>query len=74
MEASRIQFACANPEKSQKTKEILNNIISEEEGKLEFDRHKANPPPAFLVMNEKCYLFRRISPISDISDIPDISM
>ncbi|KAK3094329.1 hypothetical protein FSP39_000366 [Pinctada imbricata] len=48
MEASRLQFACANPEKSQKTKEILNNIISEENGKLEFDRHKANPPPAFL--------------------------
>lgn len=49
MEASRIQFACANPEKSQKTKEILTNIVSEEESKLEFERHRANPPPSFLV-------------------------
>ncbi|XP_022343302.2 cilia- and flagella-associated protein 99-like isoform X1 [Crassostrea virginica] len=48
MEASRIQFACANPEKSQKTKEILTNIVSEEESKLEFERHRANPPPSFL--------------------------
>ncbi|XP_061186311.1 cilia- and flagella-associated protein 99-like isoform X2 [Saccostrea echinata] len=48
MEASRIQFACANPEKSQKTKEILNNIISEEEAKLEFEKHRANRPPSFL--------------------------
>lgn len=39
MEASRIQFACANPEKSQKTKEILTNIVSEVESKLEFERH-----------------------------------
>ncbi|XP_048746948.2 cilia- and flagella-associated protein 99-like isoform X2 [Ostrea edulis] len=48
MEASRIQFACANPEKSQKTKEILTNIVSEEDAKLEFERHRANPPPSFL--------------------------
>ncbi|XP_062588762.1 cilia- and flagella-associated protein 99-like isoform X2 [Saccostrea cucullata] len=48
MEASRIQFACANPEKSQKTREILNNIISEEEAKLEFEKHRANRPPSFL--------------------------
>jgi len=48
MEASRLQFACANPEKSDKTKEIVQNIISEEEAKLEFERHRANPKPAFL--------------------------
>lgn len=48
MEASRIQFACANPNKSQKTKEIINNIISVEESKVDFEKHKANPTPAFL--------------------------
>ncbi|XP_046574848.1 cilia- and flagella-associated protein 99-like [Haliotis rubra] len=48
MEASRIQFACANPEKSQKAKEVLNNIMSEEDGKLDFDKHKAHPVPGFL--------------------------
>ncbi|XP_069139126.1 cilia- and flagella-associated protein 99-like isoform X2 [Argopecten irradians] len=48
MEASRIQFACANPEKSDKTKEIWNNIISEEDGKLDFERHRAKPTPSFL--------------------------
>lgn len=49
MEASGIKFACANPAKSEKTIEILNNIVSEEEAKLEFERHRANPPPSFLV-------------------------
>jgi len=34
MEASRLQFACANPEKSDKAREIINNIISEEENKI----------------------------------------
>uniref|UniRef100_K1Q724 Cilia- and flagella-associated protein 99 n=1 Tax=Magallana gigas TaxID=29159 RepID=K1Q724_MAGGI len=48
MEASGIKFACANPAKSEKTIEILNNIVSEEEAKLEFERHRANPPPSFL--------------------------
>ena len=49
MDASRKQFACANPEKSQKTKNKLNNIIQEEENKLDFDRSKTNPVPSFLV-------------------------
>lgn len=49
MEASRIQFACANPEKTEKTKEILNNIISEDEAKLDFEKHRAKPKPSFLV-------------------------
>ncbi|KAL5022107.1 hypothetical protein ScPMuIL_001262 [Solemya velum] len=48
MEASRFQFACANSEKSSRAKELLNNIIAEEEAKLDFDKHKANPPPSFL--------------------------
>lgn len=48
MEASRKQFACANPEKSQKTKEKLQNIISEEEAKLDFDKPKGNKAPSFL--------------------------
>ena len=49
MDASRKQFACANPEKSQKTKNKLNNIIQTEEKKLDFDRAKTNPVPSFLV-------------------------
>ncbi|KAJ8317728.1 hypothetical protein KUTeg_005632 [Tegillarca granosa] len=48
MEASKLQFACCNPEKSRKTVERMNDIIFEEDRKLEFDRHKANPAPAFL--------------------------
>ena len=49
MESSRHQFACANPEKSHKTKEKLMNIVMSEEAKLEFDKKKALPKPAFLV-------------------------
>ena len=49
MEASRRQFACANPEKSQKTKNKLNTIIQDEQRKLDFDRAKTNPVPTFLV-------------------------
>lgn len=49
MDASRKQFACANPEKSQKTKSKLNSIIQDEEKKLDFDRAKTNPVPSFLI-------------------------
>ena len=49
MDASRRQFACANPEKSQKTKNKLNTILQDEERKLDFDRAKTNPVPTFLV-------------------------
>jgi hypothetical protein len=49
MEASRRQFACANPEKSKKTKEKIQNILDEEENKLEFDKPKSNKAPSFLV-------------------------
>ena len=52
MDASRKQFACANPEKSQKTKTKLHNIIQEEENKLDFDRMKTNPVPSFLVSTQ----------------------
>lgn len=48
MEASRRQFACANAEKSQKTKEKIQNILSEEDAKLDFDRPKTNKAPSFL--------------------------
>lgn len=48
IEASGIRFACANPYKSEKTKEIMSNIISEEESKIDFEKHRANPAPAFL--------------------------
>ncbi|XP_052227633.1 cilia- and flagella-associated protein 99-like isoform X1 [Dreissena polymorpha] len=49
MEASRKQFACANPEKSQKTKEKIQRILTEEESKLDFDRPKTNKVPTFLM-------------------------
>ncbi|KAK2169827.1 hypothetical protein NP493_1173g00013 [Ridgeia piscesae] len=45
MEASRSQFACANPEKSAKTKQRLAKIITEEEQKLQFNKSKAMPAP-----------------------------
>nr|KAG5686295.1 hypothetical protein BaRGS_033939 [Batillaria attramentaria] len=48
MEASRRQFACANPEPSHKTREVLKNIVSEQDSKLEFERHRSRPVPAFL--------------------------
>lgn len=51
MDASRRQFACANPEKSKKTKEKIQSIISEEENKLDFDKPKTNKAPSFLVRN-----------------------
>lgn len=48
MEASRKQFSCANPERSQKTKERLQQIIAEDENKLDFDKPKTNKAPSFL--------------------------
>ncbi|KAH9499397.1 hypothetical protein Btru_003964 [Bulinus truncatus] len=45
MEASRLQFACANPEKSEKTKQILQNIFIEEKAKAEPIIIKARPLP-----------------------------
>lgn len=49
MEASRKQFACANPEKSKKTKEKIQQILYDEEKKLDFDKPKTNKVPSFLV-------------------------
>ncbi|XP_023933113.1 cilia- and flagella-associated protein 99 isoform X2 [Lingula anatina] len=51
MESSRYQFACANPEKSDKTRHRLQSILAEQESKLEFDKHKANPLPNFVSEN-----------------------
>lgn len=48
MEASRRQFACANPDVTHKTREVLKNIRAEQASKVEFDRHRARPVPAFL--------------------------
>ncbi|XP_076472464.1 cilia- and flagella-associated protein 99-like [Babylonia areolata] len=48
MDASRRQFACANPEKTHKTREVLKNIVSEQDSKLDFERHRARPIPSFL--------------------------
>ena len=51
MEASKIRFACANPEKSEKTKSIISDIIDEQNNKLEFDRHKSNPVPQNVLVS-----------------------
>ncbi|WAR22532.1 CFA99-like protein [Mya arenaria] len=48
MDASRKQFACANPEKSLKTKEKIQRILDEADQKLEFDKPKTNKAPSFL--------------------------
>ena len=59
MEASRSQFACANPEKSAKTKQRLARIITEEEQKLQFNRSKAMPaPPRKIVRTTQCCFMR----------------
>lgn len=47
MEASRIQFSCANAEKSEKTMQILSNIQWEEQSKLSPNSVKAQPVPDF---------------------------
>ena len=49
MEASRKQFTCANPEKSQRTKEILQNIYDDQASQLDFDGSKARKVPSFVV-------------------------
>ncbi|KAK7110652.1 cilia- and flagella-associated protein 99-like [Littorina saxatilis] len=48
MEASRRQFACANSEKTYKTREVIKNIVSEQDSKVDFGRHRARPIPSFL--------------------------
>ncbi|XP_064630388.1 cilia- and flagella-associated protein 99-like [Lineus longissimus] len=45
MSASKDQFACANPGKSDKTMERIQRIMQEEEDKLDFNRPKANDVP-----------------------------
>ena len=51
MEASRLQFACANPERSEKTQKKLQSIMAEEENKLDFDRHKSHPVPNGMLVS-----------------------
>ena len=51
MEASKIQFACANPEKSEKTKTKMNSILMDEENKLDFNKHKSNPVPHGMLVS-----------------------
>lgn len=42
MEVFGIKFVCVNLVKLEKIIEILNNIVSEEEVKLEFERYRVN--------------------------------
>ena len=50
MEASKIQFSCANPEKSEKTRKRLQHIVDQEDNKLDFDKHKSNPLPTSILV------------------------
>uniref|UniRef100_A0A8C5LSH8 Cilia and flagella associated protein 99 n=1 Tax=Leptobrachium leishanense TaxID=445787 RepID=A0A8C5LSH8_9ANUR len=47
MEANMAQFKCANAEKSQKTKQVISEIIKEEENKLAFNKTKALQAPTY---------------------------
>ncbi|BFZ01816.1 hypothetical protein BsWGS_04855 [Bradybaena similaris] len=47
LKASKLQFSCANPEKSERTKNIIQNIINEEESKMDTQGIKARPAPEF---------------------------
>ncbi len=51
MTASRKQFACANPEKSEKTRSRLQQIMAQEDSKLEFNRHKSHGVPNSLLVS-----------------------
>ena len=51
MEASRVQFACANPEKSEMTQKKLQSIMATEESKLDYDRHKSHPVPSGMLVS-----------------------
>ena len=51
MEASRQQFACANPERSEKTQRRMRDIMMEEDSKLDFERHKFNPLPQSVLVS-----------------------
>lgn len=51
MEASKLQFACANPDKSNKTKQRLRNIIIQQESQLDFESHKSHPVPHAMLVN-----------------------
>ena len=51
MDASRQQFACANPEKSDKTKTRISEIIQENESKLEFNKTKSHPLPHSILVS-----------------------
>ncbi|XP_056410939.1 cilia- and flagella-associated protein 99 isoform X2 [Hyla sarda] len=51
IEANMEQFYCANPEKSEKTKRVLSEIMKEENNKLAFNKTKAQPAPVKKVDN-----------------------
>ncbi|XP_069600973.1 cilia- and flagella-associated protein 99 isoform X2 [Ranitomeya imitator] len=51
MEANIAQFNCANPEKSEKTKRVLSEIMKEEDDKLTFNKTKIQPSPIKKVDN-----------------------
>ena len=53
MEASKVQFACANPEKSEKATRIMNEIEEEKNEKLMFNISKANKLPASAMVRRQ---------------------
>nr|CAB3230279.1 RSP4/6 uncharacterized protein LOC100183762 [Phallusia mammillata] len=51
LEANEYQFQCANPEKTLKTKAIVQQIIEDEEKKLKFNKKHAQVIPKHVVEN-----------------------
>ncbi|KAM3940757.1 cilia- and flagella-associated protein 99 [Leptodactylus fuscus] len=51
IESNMVQFRCANPEKSQKAKRVLSEIMKEEDDKLAFNKTKAQQVPMKKVDN-----------------------
>ena len=48
IESTKRQFNCANPSKSERAVERMRQIMEEENEKLLFEKHKANPPPSHM--------------------------
>ncbi|XP_069046692.1 cilia- and flagella-associated protein 99 isoform X2 [Lepisosteus oculatus] len=47
LEANSRQFKCANAEKSERSKQVISQIVKETEAKLKFDAHYSSGTPAF---------------------------
>ena len=50
MQASKLQFACANPEKSEKTRSKMQQIQDEQDALLDFEWRNAHPVPHSIMV------------------------